>query len=179
MAVLTDDNQKKLEEAMVKAGLFNLADLEKYRAEAKQQRLPLLSYLVDNNRVTNEALTKAIAQVSGVPYVNLTDAQVDQKVLGLLPKDIAEHFMAVPLGEVQNRLAVAMLDANNVQAVDYLANKIARPLKVYMASEEGIRHVLEQYHDRLTMSPVINGTCQKSERTLGKGDVIGLEGKYP
>jgi type IV pilus assembly protein PilB len=50
---------------------------------------------------------------------------------------------------VQNRLAVAMLDANNVQAVDYLANKINHPLKVYMASEEGIRHVLEQYRTNL------------------------------
>ena len=43
----------------------------------------------------------------------------------------------------------------------------------------GLGHILEQYHRRLTMSPVINGTCQKSERTLGKGDVLGLEGKYP
>lgn len=53
--------------------------------------------------------------------------------------------MAVPLAEVQNRLAVAMIDANNVQAVDYLANRIQRPLKVFMASEDSVRHVLGQY----------------------------------
>ena len=43
----------------------------------------------------------------------------------------------------------------------------------------GLGHVPEESHGRLTMSPVINGPCQKSERTLGKGDVLGLEGKYP
>ena len=43
----------------------------------------------------------------------------------------------------------------------------------------GLGHVPEEYHGGLTMSPVINGPCQKSERTLGKGDVFGLEGKYP
>src|SRR3990167_7257459 len=53
--------------------------------------------------------------------------------------------MAVPLGEMQNRLVIAMLDADNVQAVDFLSNKIGRPLKVYAASEEGIRQVLKQY----------------------------------
>jgi type IV pilus assembly protein PilB len=53
--------------------------------------------------------------------------------------------MAVPLGEMQHSLVVAMLDAANVQAVDFLANKIGRPLKVYAASEEGIRRVLKQY----------------------------------
>jgi type IV pilus assembly protein PilB len=67
-----------------------------------------------------------------------------------LPEDIAERFMAVPLAEVQNRLAVAMIDANNVQAVDYLANRIQRPLKVFMASESGVRHVLDQYRTDLS-----------------------------
>jgi type IV pilus assembly protein PilB len=105
--------------------------------------------LVDEKVISNEELTKAIATVSGVPYVNLSAALVDAHVLDLLSRDVAERFMAVPLGEVQNRLAVAMLDANNVQAVDYLASKINRPIKVYMASEEGVRHVLEQYRTNL------------------------------
>ena len=43
-----------------------------------------------------------------------------------------------------------MIDANNVQAVDYLANRIQRPLKVFMASEAGVRHVLDQYKTDLS-----------------------------
>ena len=65
-------------------------------------------------------LTHAIAQVSGVPYVNLSNSLINQQVLDLIPEDVAERFMAVPLAEVQNRLAVAMVDASNIQAVDYL-----------------------------------------------------------
>ena len=40
-----------------------------------------------------------------------------------------------------------MLDADNVQAVDFLSNRIGRPLKVYTASEVGIRKVLKQYEE--------------------------------
>jgi type IV pilus assembly protein PilB len=43
-----------------------------------------------------------------------------------------------------------MIDANNVQAVDYLANRIQRPLKVFIASETGVRHVLDQYKTDLS-----------------------------
>ena len=180
MAVLTEDNQKKLEEARVKDKLLSLADLEKHRTAAKQEGKPLLSYLVEEKIVTNEDLTKTTAEMSGVPYVNLTDAQVDQKVLGLLPKDIAERFMAVPLGEVQNRLAVAMLDANNVQAVDYLSNKIARPLKVYMASEEGIRHILEQYHTDLVegVSDAVN-LAKNEERAAAQSEALTIKQDSP
>jgi len=149
MSILTDENQKKLEALLVKEGLVKKAQLTKYHDQAVQTGKPLFGMLVDEKVISNEELTKAIATVSGVPYVNLSVAQVDTHVLDLLSRDVAERFMAVPLGEVQNRLAVAMLDANNVQAVDYLSNKINRPIKVYMASEEGIRHVLEQYHTNL------------------------------
>ena len=82
-------------------------------------------------------------------------------MLDLVPEDIAERFMAVPLAEIQNRLAVAMVDASNVQAVDYLANRIERPLKVFMASEEGVRHVLDQYRTDLS---TIDAAAEESEQ---------------
>lgn len=42
----------------------------------------------------------------------------------------------------------------------------------------GLGHVSESAHGKLTMSPLI-GACQKSPRALGKGDVLGLNNKYP
>ncbi len=42
----------------------------------------------------------------------------------------------------------------------------------------GLGHVDEAEHGNLTMSPLINGACQTSEATLGKGDVLALRAKY-
>src|SRR5690606_31179208 len=109
------------------------------------ENAPLFSLLVSEGSISSELLTKTIAQVNKIPYVNLTNAKINSEILSLLPRDTAERYMAVPLGEMQHRLVVAMLDAGNVQAVDFLSNKIGRPLKVYAASEAGIRQVLRQY----------------------------------
>lgn len=124
---------------------------------------PLFSLLADEGILDNELLVHAVAQVSGVPYVNLENSMISQDILSLLPSDIAERFMAVPLAEVQNRLAVAMIDANNVQAVDYLSNRIQRPLKVFMASEESVRHVLDQYKTDLS---TVNMAAQASQEEM-------------
>jgi type IV pilus assembly protein PilB len=164
MALMTADIQEKLLKLLVEEGLVEPAIIDVAKNEAAKTNKPLLSILVDQDVVDDELLTHATAQVSGVPYVNLRATVIDEDILALLPEDIAERFMAVPLAEVQNRLAVAMIDANNVQAVDYLANRIQRPLKVFMASEAGVRHVLDQYKaDLSAVDAVAEQTEQETE----------------
>jgi type II secretion system protein E len=145
MALLTDEIQEKLIKLLIDEGLVEKRVLDDAEARAKKEDKPFFSLLTEEGVIDNELLTHAVAQISGVPYVNLSNSFIDQNILSLLPAEVAERFMAVPLAEVQNRLAVAMIDANNVQAVDYLANRIQRPLKVFMASEDSVRHVLGQY----------------------------------
>jgi type IV pilus assembly protein PilB len=64
-----------------------------------------------------------------------------------------------------------MIDANNVQAVDYLANRIQRPLKVFMASESGVRHVLDQYRTDLSSVDVAAQASQEEARANNESDI--------
>lgn len=150
MSVLSATTQKQVEEKLVASGLITAENLKVATDKASKENSPLFSTLVHDGTITNEDLTKTIAAVTKVPYVNLLTARIEPKTLELLSQDVAERYMAVPLGEMQRRLVVAMLDADNVQAVDFLANKIGRPLKVYAASEEGIRAVLKQYEANIS-----------------------------
>jgi type IV pilus assembly protein PilB len=152
MSVLSEDIQQKVEKALVDSKLLEADAARRLHQKAKDQSLPFFQLLVGEGGISNEVLTKTIANVTSVPYVNLSNAKVDPATLALLPRETAETYMAVPLGEMQHRLVVAMLDADNVQAVDFLSNKIGRPLKVYAASEEGIRRVLGQYESKIDQS---------------------------
>ena len=160
MALLTDDIQDKLIELLVNEGLIEKSAIDDALKRASESGKPLFSLLSEEGLLDNELLVHGVAQVSGVPYVNLSNSVISQDILSLLPSDVAERFMAVPLAEVQNRLAVAMIDANNVQAVDYLSNRIQRPIKVFMASEESVRHVLDQYKTDLSS---VNVAAQASQ----------------
>lgn len=168
MSMLLEENQRKLEELLVSNNLLSKEQIESLKKEAVAQKLPFLSFLLQNKHITSEQFTKLTSQVLGTSYVNLIASKVNPAILNLLSRDVAERFMAVPLGEMDNRLAIAMLDPNNVQAVDFLSNKIGRPLKVYMASEEGIRHVLDQYNTDLQkgVSEAISSADQAEEDSL-------------
>ena len=150
MSVLSTATQHQVEDDLVKEGALTDIQLKSVKEKADKDGGSVFGTLVSDKLISNEQLTKSIAKATGVPYVNLTDSIIDLKTLDLLPRDVAERYMAVPLGEMQHRLVVAMLDADNVQAVDFLSKRIGRPLKVYVASEEGIRNILQQYQTHLT-----------------------------
>ena len=163
MALLTGDIQTKLTGLLVDEGLVSADILKKAEEESSKANQPLFTYLTEKDIVDDELLTRAIAQLSGVSYVNLSSSAIDQQVLGILPEDIAERFMAVPLADLGGRIAIAMLDASNVQAVDYLANRIGKPLKVYMASEASVRHILSQYKTDLSAVDEAAQVSQKED----------------
>jgi len=176
MSVLSAATQKQVEEQLVKSRILTQKKLLEIKKKSEETSNPFMAQLIADGVVNNESLTKTIAQVTRVPYVNLLNAIVDQKALNLLPHDIAERYMAVPLGEMQHRVVIAMIDADNVQAVDFLSNKIGRPLKVYAASEEGIRSVLSQYTSALPkgMEDALDNTFQQEE-TREKKDIKAVQ----
>lgn len=145
MSVLSAETQKKVEDFLVEQKLITRTKVDELKQRAKNENVPLFALLISDGKISDEVLTKTIAHASNVPYVNLSNATINKNILDLLPKDTAERYMAVPLGEMKHRLVVGMLDPDNVQAIDYLSNKIGRPVKVFAASEAGIRHVLKQY----------------------------------
>jgi type IV pilus assembly protein PilB len=186
MSVLSAGAQKQVEDELVASKILTPEQLADLKKQAEKDNTPLFSLLVSSGKVSEEALTRTMAHVSKVPYVNLSNAQIDPEVLDLLPQEVAERYMAVPLGEMQNRLVVAMLDADNVQAVDFLSNKIGRPLKVYAASEAGIRAVLHQYQANISkqVAGEISGLGAQTQEALAAAgaeaaqqDGIGPKGK--
>jgi type IV pilus assembly protein PilB len=147
MSILSSTTQQRVEDDLVDSGLITKDKLKLLKSKAQTTGQPLLALLINEGHISDEQLARARAKVDNIPYVNLSNARIEPKVLGLLTYDIAEHYMAVPLGYdiAQKRLIVGMLDAGNVQAVDFLSKKVGQAIKVYAASESGIRKILEQY----------------------------------
>lgn len=150
MILPTNNTQDRLAKLLIEEGLVQESKIELAIKEAGSNNQSLMSYMIEHKILDNEILVHATSHVSGIPYVNLENTTIPQETLDLITVDIAERNMAVPIAEVQGRVAVAMLDATNIQAVDYLSSLIQRPLKVFMASQDSIKHILEQYKTDLS-----------------------------
>lgn len=179
MNILSPTTQQSVEEELVEQGSLSEDKLDNIKKEAARKNEPLFSLLLKGGYIDDEMLTRALSKVKSVPYVNLSQARIEPKILELLPQDVAEHYMAVPLGEMQHKLVVAMLDADNVQAVDFLSNKIGRDLKVYAASESGIRYVLQQYGKVLShgLNTILDKNQDDLDEPASEMTVVGATDK--
>ncbi|MFB3922367.1 MAG: ATPase, T2SS/T4P/T4SS family [Terriglobia bacterium] len=69
------------------------------------------------SRVLAERLEESNEQ-SGIEYVNLRRLQFDARVLGLLPQQMLMQHKIIPAGYSNNRLTLAMVNPNNLIALD-------------------------------------------------------------
>src|SRR5512145_2924442 len=115
---------RKIGDILVAAGLINDLQLAEALEVQKKTGALLGEVLVNEGLVSEQAICQALHSQLGLPVVNLEDAEVDERVLGLVREDLAKKYHALPLrleGQIPGRateLMVAMSDPLNSEATD-------------------------------------------------------------
>lgn len=150
MALLTKEAQDKVINLLVNEGLVDVNSVAQVINEVAQTKQPLIPTLISKGVINDEMMVHATAVTLGVGYVDLRNVEMDQDTLTLLPLDVAERSMVVPLGENNGQLTIAMLDVGNLQALDYLSTLTGKSVRGVMASNASIMAVLQQYKGDFT-----------------------------
>ncbi len=144
MALLTKEAEERIVNLLITEGLADSRLVFSLKNELSEDKR-ILDELLSRHIINQEMIARATAAIIGVPYVELKNITIDQEILSKIPREAATRVMAIPLGEKDGLLNVAMADVTNVQATDYISNLINQPIRVWMASEHGINEMLEQY----------------------------------
>ena len=172
MALLTKELQEQVVKLLVSEGLVSADQVKTAQDEVLKTHQPILALLTSKNITDDETVSHATAMVLKVPYVNLNNVRMDQEILTLIPHDVAERSMVVPLGEKSGSIYVAMLDAQNVQSTDYLSTLVQKPIRTVMASEKGLRAALSQYTgDFSAVQNAVKSTNKEEAQKKASSDV--------
>ncbi|MDR3298177.1 MAG: Flp pilus assembly complex ATPase component TadA [Candidatus Nomurabacteria bacterium] len=172
MALLPKEAQDKVVKLLLNEGLIDPTSTNTAYEEIKKTGQPILAVLVSKGLVEDAIVQHASAVVQGVPYVNLDNVKIPLEVLQKLPQESAERSMAVPVGELNEQLVVAMLDVANIQQTDYISTLVQMPIRALMASSAGIMHVLTQYKaDFKDVRKAAEVTTEEVRKKEASGDV--------
>ncbi len=123
--------------------------LESAKRDAAQTGKTLLQTLVSQNLLSEEDSVKITALTKNIPFVDLSNQNISNETLNLIPKDDAAEYTAVAFGTSEGRLQVAMQDPEDLQAIDFLSRKSGYPIKAYLAPKKQISAWINRYQANL------------------------------
>lgn len=142
-------SEKDLKEFILDSGLVPRKDLEAAEAEAQKRKQSVGDILVGQGALTSDALRRIKAYVLGVPFINLKDRKVPLELLSLIPEPIARTHNIVAFRKENGTLEVAMLDTEDLPAIDSVRKKTGLKIMPRLTDEDSIKHALLQYQKSL------------------------------
>jgi len=133
-------------ELLVRENFITPDQLELALKHQRQNGGRLGSILINLGFVEDDDITALLSKKYGVPSINLAFFEIDPAVVKLIPIDVAQKYMVVPLRRVGSTLTVASVDPTNVFAMDDIKFMTGLNVEPVVATETSITEALEKYY---------------------------------
>ncbi len=143
----TDVAQDRLGDLFVQEGLVSGEQLKEALEEANQSGTRLGHALVKLGFVDEDELTRMLSKQYRVPAVDLGKVKVDDKILRLIPDELAFKHLVLPLRRVGRTLTVAMANPTDIGAIDDLKFITRHEIEPVVVGEYTLREHLDAYYE--------------------------------
>ena len=139
---------ERLGELLVRENLISLADLKKAQDTQRSSGEKLTYTLTKLGMVGEKDLTKFMSQHYGVPAINLDEFEIDEAVIKLIPRQLAQKHQILPINRAGSVLIVAMSDPSNLTAIDDVKFNTGYNVEPVVASDAALAEAIERYYDQ-------------------------------
>ncbi len=141
--------EKQLRDFILDGGLVSRADFDEAEKEAVDKKVKVGQILVSKGKITEDNLRRMQAYVLGIPFVDLKGQKIPFEVLSLVPEPIARKHNIIAFKKTPEALEVAMLDTDDLSAIDFVKKKVRLKILPRLTDTESIKSVLLQYQKSL------------------------------
>jgi len=138
--------KKRLGDMLLETGLINNEQLHTALSVQKKEGGKLGHNLVKLGFVTEEQITNLLEQQFGVPACDLSKMEVDEKVVKLIPAQVAQKFQIMPVNREGKTLILAMANPADVFTVEDIKFATGFDVQPVVCAESLIEKAIEKYY---------------------------------
>jgi len=160
-------NRERVGHQLVEAKVISSENLTKALVIQQGEGGRLGSIFVRMGVLSEPTLLEFLSQHYGVPTVELSTCSIDGNLRELLPLEVVQQHLVVPVKKTASRLTLAMVDPTNSSLLDELRFRTGLHITPMVATESDIRKTISQAY-----GPPKNGFSSKNgmEPELGTVD---------
>jgi hypothetical protein len=141
--------EKKLGEILLEQGFINLEQLEEgLERQVCQRNKKLGEVLVECGFATHKMIGIALSIQYNVPFINIANQHVDQKLKEIITFEMATKFQIMPLELNQRNLTIAIMNPAEHFAQDFIGYKTGYTIIVAVSTPDDISRAIKKYYQR-------------------------------
>jgi type IV pilus assembly protein PilB len=136
---------KQLGQILIDLGFITPSQLEEALEEHRRTPRSIGRVLIDLGMIKENELVRALAEQVGLEFVDLSEVQIDPTSTALLPESKARQYGALPIGERDGKLLVAMSDPANVYALDDIRQITNQEIQPLVATSSDVERAIQKF----------------------------------
>jgi type IV pilus assembly protein PilB len=165
----------RIGELLVQKNLLSAEQLERARDEAKVSGTRVGLQLTKLGFVQENQLADFVSQQYNVPSINLSEFEIDDSVIRLIPEDVAVKHCVLPVNRAGSTLIIAIADPANIFAIDDVKFLTGYDVEVVVAAEEAIRRAIDSYYDQgNTLADVMSDFDDEGVEVVGDAENVDV-----
>jgi len=142
-------NKAQLKTFILDSNLISKKDVESVFEEAEKKKIDPGVILLQRDLIQEDQLRKIQAYVLGIAFVDLKNQKIDPSILSMIPEPIARNHNIIAFRKNPDSLEVAMLDTDDLGAVDFVKKKVGLKIVPRLTDTVSIKMALLQYQKSL------------------------------
>ena len=142
----------RLGDALVSDGVITEEQLQKYLDKQRTSNKKLGELLIDEGVVSEEIIAKTLSNQLGYAMIeNLEECNISDDILSLVPVNVIQKYSVMPVEyspESPNILRLAMIDPQNLNAIDDVALITNLEIEPVISTTKSINMTIDKYFGR-------------------------------
>jgi type IV pilus assembly protein PilB len=159
--------KKSFGDFLVGLGVIAADQLKKASQEQKQRGERLEQAIVRLGYAKEELIFQCLADYFNLPFVDLDTYLIDEKIVKIIPEEMARRHTLIPLFKIGGALTVALTNPLNLLALDEVRNKVKDDVEIAISTEKKIKKAIEQHYGATA------STLENTLHQLVKGNMVG------
>ncbi len=143
---MTPYARKKLGSLLCEKSYLDEGRLDLALCEQKAKYRRLGQILLELGYVTQTQLNEALALQAGIERIDLSDISVSAEIIALVPAELVSKHNIIPLRRNNGKLAVAMTDPFQPEAIEDIRLVTGHPVERYYAEPTQMEHSILKFY---------------------------------
>ncbi len=139
---------KTIGQLLLEKGVIKQAQLDEALKVQKEKGGLLGQILASLGYVTEEQIAQAITVQYGFPYLPLSNYDMDEAAIKMVPENVARQYCLIPIDKRGNTVTIAMADPLNTQAIEDIELVTNCSIQIFVSTATDIKQCVDKFYKK-------------------------------